>query len=258
MLEDPRSQTHVDAQAQFTNRQHACDTAGVQLPDLDRYLRDSRLQSALNRLSAITQFRPEQWSVLVLCSGRGSEASQLADLGFARVTASDISEAAVAYLTESDKRLEGLVLNAQDTKLKASSYDLVIVQDGLHHLPNPVSGFTEQLRLARRAALFLEPHDSFAGRLVGREWEVNGEAVNYVFRWSRRLVDQVSSSYFGSSKFVNGSYAFWHHNLLMARLLRPFGPDHSVHMARIGKRLADSVAGNLGNQFCGLVTVPDR
>lgn len=253
---DPRAKAHVDAQARFTTNQRLDTRPKTAANDLDRYLRESRLRFAVHRLSTIINVNPETWSVLVLCSGRGSEATELANLGFSNVTASDISGSAVADLTARDNRISGIVLNAQDTGLEPCSYDLVVVQDGLHHLPNPVGGFVEQLRLARRAALFLEPHDSFPGRIIGREWEVNDQAVNYVFRWSTRLVDQVASSYFGSPDFINASYAYWHHNLIMSKLLKPLGNAASVKTAKIGKRLADSLIGRHGNQFCGLVIPP--
>jgi ubiquinone/menaquinone biosynthesis C-methylase UbiE len=65
-----------------------------------------------------------------------------------------------------DKRLKGIVLNAERTNLPSQSFDIALVQDGLHHLSSPVQGFTEMLRVAKRAVVFLEPHDSLVGRMI--------------------------------------------------------------------------------------------
>ena len=58
-----------------------------------------------------------------------------------------------------DERLKTRVLNAEEmSEVEDGSYDLVLVQDGLHHLPRPTLGFTEMLRVARIAAIVIEPH----------------------------------------------------------------------------------------------------
>jgi hypothetical protein len=132
--------------------------------------------------------------------------------------------------------------------------DLVIVQDGLHHLRSPVQGFTEMLRTARIAACFLEPHDSLSGRLLGKRWETNGDAINYVFRWNRRLVDSIASSYLGPDGFESCSFSFWHHNVVLGRFGDAMGGgSRAVALLKLLKNASDAVASRLGNQFCGLV-----
>lgn len=188
---------------------------------LVRYIVSWRLKEAVKRLAAaIDTFSAERISVLILCSGEGLEGSILYDLGFKNITVSDISEKGVQAALDRDPRLKGVQLNAQETGLQSGSFDLVVVQDGLHHLPNPVGGFVEMLRLARVAVLFLEPHKSLVGRVAGTQWERHGDAVNFVFRWDRALVEQVTSSYMCSDSFVNLSFSFWHHNIFLNKLGR--------------------------------------
>ena len=222
---------------------------------LVRYLVSWRLKEAAKRLKAfVDTFSAEQMSVLTLCSGEGLEGSILYDLGFTNITVSDISQKGVQAALKRDPRLRGLQLNAQETGLPGDSFDLVVVQDGLHHLPNPVGGFVEMLRVARVAVLFLEPHESLVGRVMGTKWERKGDAVNYVFRWNRTLVEQVASSYMGPGSFVNLSFSFWHHNILMNKLGRLFGGGgRGQRVAAVTKRLLDGLASRSGNQFCGLV-----
>lgn len=212
------------------------------------------METAWQRLVELAPDLGRQPSVLFLCAGDAGEATVLADLGVKEITISDLSEAGVTAALAADPRLKGVVANALDTGIATSSYDVVIVQDGLHHLPEPVRGFTEQLRIARRAAFFLEGANSFAGRRFGLEWEVEGAFVNHVFRWDRRMVDQVAKSYLGPGSFTNASFSFWHHNLRLATLgARVGGGDRAVRWIARLKRAADVVLPEDGNQFCGMV-----
>jgi hypothetical protein len=116
-----------------------------------------------------------------------------------------------------------------------------------------VRGFTEMLRIATTGIVFLEPHNSLAGRMVGRTWEQHGDAVNYVFRWTRQLVQDVASSYLGRDSFRNLSFAFWHHNIVLEKVGRRFGRRLAVPVVRAAKQVADRLLPASGNQFCGMV-----
>lgn len=221
---------------------------------LVRYLTRWRMETAWRRLVELAPDLGRQPSVLFLCAGDAGEATVLADLGVRDITISDLSEAGVNAALTADPRLKGIVANAIDTGIATDTYDVVVVQDGLHHLPEPVKGFTEQLRIARRAAFFLEGANSLAGRRFGLEWEVEGEFVNHVFRWDRRMVDQVAKSYLGRNSFTNASFSFWHHNTKLASLgARLGGGDQAVAKIAQLKRIADRMLPEGGNQFCGMI-----
>ena len=221
---------------------------------LVRYLTRWRMETAWKRLVELAPELGRQPSVLFLCAGDAGEATVLADLGVRDITISDLSEAGVNAALTSDPRLKGVVANALNTGIATGSYDVVVVQDGLHHLPEPVKGFTEQLRIARRAAFFLEGANSLAGRKFGLEWEVEGEFVNHVFRWDRRMVDQIAKSYLGRNSFTNASFSFWHHNSKLASFgARVGGGDRAVSTVARLKRVADRMLPEAGNQFCGMV-----
>ncbi|HEV3052500.1 MAG TPA: hypothetical protein VGX50_19460, partial [Longimicrobium sp.] len=151
-----------------------------------------------------------------------------------------------------------MVLDMDHQTLPDGAYDLSLVQDGLHHLQDPVRGFTEMLRISTTAAVFLEPHNSLAGRLVGRTWEQHGDAVNYVFRWTRRLVHDVASSYLGRDSFQNLSFAFWHHNVMLEKIGKPLGSRLALPVLRTAKAVFDRVLPASGNQFCGMVVKTPR
>jgi hypothetical protein len=109
------------------------------------------------------------------------------------------------------------------------------------------------LRIAKKAVVFLEPHDSLVGRMIGTKWEQNGEAINWVFRWDKELVQQVVSSYFGSDKFKNLSFSFWHHNPVYAKIAQKMGSSLGLFTVKKIKWLLDITIGKFGNQFCGLI-----
>jgi len=222
---------------------------------LVNYVTRWRLREAFRRLHSVSGDRIGVDSkILVMCAGEGLEGSVLCDLGYRDVTVSDISEVGVRQAVTRDPRLKGVVLNAEAVALEDEVYDIVVVQDGLHHLRSPVAGFTEMLRVSAVAAIFLEPHQSLAGSLLGTKWERNGEAVNYVFRWSRGLVEDVSCSYLVERPFLNLSFSFWHHNIVFGRIGRLVGGGRrGVFLVRALKVTLDGLLGRWGNQFCGLV-----
>jgi hypothetical protein len=225
-----------------------------------RYVTYWRIMEAMRRLSVAAAGRVElDTPILVACAGEGGEASALCDLGYTNVTMSDLSEMGVKAALQRDPRLKGLVLDAQKADLADRCFGVVLIQDGLHHLPSPVQGFTEMLRLASVGVVFLEPHDSLVGRWIGTRWERNGDAVNYVFRWTRKLVEDVSSSYLGPDAFRNLSFSFWHHNPSFDRLGRKLGGGRAGLTVIKGiKGLLDGLAARAGNQFCGLVLMNPR
>ncbi len=218
------------------------------------YIVSWRVRASLERLLKASKGQINSDStILILCSGEGMEGSILCDLGFTNVSVSDLAELGVRAALKRDARLKGFVLNAQMVDLPDGSFDVVMVHDGLHHLPSPVQGFTEMLRVAKKAVVFLEPHDSIVGRLIGTQWERNGSAINYVFRWNRRLVEQVTSGYLGPDAFDNLSFSFWHHNLVFAKITQVLGGARGLPLIKIIKRILDLMAGKYGNQFCGMV-----
>jgi ubiquinone/menaquinone biosynthesis C-methylase UbiE len=255
-FEQSREQLHMARQMEWTEKVLATGPRKhIVAPDaIARYLTPWRLKKAMRRLIQADKGITCASSVLVLCAAEGNEGSILVDMGFLNVTVSDLSETVCGVAMRRDPRLNALALNAEDTGLPALSFDIVVVQDGLHHLQRPVQGFTEMLRIASRAVIFLEPHDSLVGRLIGTKWETNGPAVNYVFRWTKRLVQDTTSSYLGKSAFQNLSFSFWHHNVVLAKAVQRIGSgSFAVSCIRVAKTCMDILLPRMGNQFCGLV-----
>ena len=106
-----------------------------------------------------------------MCGGAGFEAEFLSGFRDVVVT-SDISTGA-SRRAIARARLRGvhylaIVADAERLPFRDASMDIVVVHDGLHHLPDPQAGVLEMLRVARRAVAISEPTPSPATALAMR------------------------------------------------------------------------------------------
>ena len=129
-------------------------------------------------------------SILLGCAGRAFEAPMLMECGM-KVTVSDISDAACAYLKEQYPDADVLKLDFEETGLPEKCFDYVLVSKGLHHLSRPVKGFLEMERLSREGFAFIEAQDSFPVRMIARyiigEYEDTG---TYNYRFTKREIEK--------------------------------------------------------------------
>lgn len=221
-----------------------------------RYSRDRRLRIAFDRLQQVTGESLEAWSALVVCGGAGGEGTYLANRGMREVTVSDFSQRALEHCRGRDSRLSTRELDAEALDVPNASYDLVLVQDGLHHLPRPTLGLTEMLRVARRAVVVIEPHAGLVARLLGREWERIDGAVNYVFRWDERLLEQTVRSYLLERPCAVEDHRLWDYPMLLPMLTRRVGGQgraSTVQKAIYRVLNATSWSRGLGNMMVGVI-----
>ena len=218
-----------------------------------RYIIDRRLKKGLEVLKK--RFKQEDlynWSVLIVCGGVGGEGIFFLKNGFKNVTNSDFSENAIGIAKTLDPRLKTLVLNGESLSLKDETYDLVVVRDGLHHLPRPVLGFTEMIRVAKKAIIVVEPYDSMVGNIIGTEWEGHEGALNYVFRWNKSLVNQVVKSYMLKRFETIKVLRFWDHNVMMSKLSSFLPEKFKYYFVRSLYLLLSSID-FLGNMMVAIV-----
>ncbi len=223
---------------------------------LTRYLRDRRLHVALRYLEQTTLLPASEvrsWSAMTVCAGVGGEGTFLANQGFTDVTVADFSANSLALCNEFDPRLKTRLLNTEAMDLPDRSVDLVLVQDGLHHLPRPALGFTEMLRVARRAVVVIEPHVGLVGRLIGTRWEREDEDVNFVFRWNQAILEQVARSYLLDGPHHVRALRLWDHNAAMAKLVWRFPEDRRLRMAKLGYGALRVLLPRAGNMMVGVV-----
>ena len=222
---------------------------------LTRYARDRRLNKAVAHILSqlrLTLNDIRHWDVLIVCGGVGGEGTFFANKGFHSVTNSDFSENALRLCNRFDPRLRTLQLNAEHLDLPDNSYDLVVVQDGLHHLSRPVLGYTEMLRVSRKATVVIEPHTGIVAKSIGTEWERHDQAVNYVFRWNRAIFEQCAKSYLLEVPCHIKAIRLWDHNTTIAGLARRFPKPLSMAVAKTAYAILALLPG-FGNMMIGIV-----
>jgi ubiquinone/menaquinone biosynthesis C-methylase UbiE len=227
---------------------------------LMRYLRDRRLRVAVDAVTTVTGLRPEQWTSLVVCGGVGGEGTYLANRGCRSVVVSDFSAHALEICARRDPRLRTLQLNAEALDVPDNSYDVVLVQDGLHELRRPVLGLTEMMRVARRAVAVIEPHEGIVARLLGTVWErhegqdtAGKVGENYVFRWNSQFLTNVARSYLLRDATVK-VIRFWDHNVTIGRVASLAGGGRpGLAAARATYGLLDTTLWWIGNAMVGIV-----
>lgn len=152
--------------------------------------------------------------VLEIGCGRGAFARYLAQRG-AKLVAADFSPAAVSYARE---RLAGLgaeviVADIQDIPFPDESFDVVISQETLEHVPDPKRGLSELVRVTRLGGRVLVTTPNYlsliglwrlACRIVGKPYSETGQPINQPLVLLRRVlalrrlgcrVDQVAGTH---------------------------------------------------------------
>jgi len=143
----------------------------------------------LKKAISLLPFSLKGKTVLNICCGDGFEAEYFVKLG-AKVTVSDISEEAVKAARRRCSKVKGVVADAENLPFKDESFDLIIIREGLHHLPNPYKGIAEITRVSRRGFIFIEAQKNFITKILiklglAEEYEESG---NYVYRFTRKEI----------------------------------------------------------------------
>lgn len=145
--------------------------------------------------------------VLVVCGGTADK-DALEAAGFTNVTISNL-----------DERLKGdefspydwSFQDAENLNFSDSSFDFVIVHNGLHHCYSPHKALAGMIRVARKGVFAVEPRDGFIQRFFvrigfGQNYEIdsvvkndmkfggvaNTRIPNYIYRWSEHDVSKTA------------------------------------------------------------------
>lgn len=151
-------------------------------------------------------------SVLAVCANY-REALVLPKFSFSKILITGINEPddKLRGIMENNPRISYQKQNCENISLKSQSYDLVLCKEGLHHLARPVQGLYEMLRVSKNATIFIEPYDTAVGRILDvfnlrsmYERNMSGNILhrdNFVFRWSKRNLQQLLNSYYLESGY---------------------------------------------------------
>lgn len=143
-------------------------------------------------------------SVLIASCGTGIDVHYLRKYYDAQFTVSDLSEKAVEMTLKLDKNIRGSVEDTERLSFADESFDYVFIAASLHHLPRPLVGLYELIRVARHGVIVIEPNDCWLTRLATRlklATEIE-EAGNYVYRLNAWDVKRISQALFYKCHYV--------------------------------------------------------
>jgi len=151
-------------------------------------------------------------SVLAVCANY-REVLSLKKFPFNQILLTGIADPDEKLRNEvaNDERISYQKQNCENISLNSRSFDLVFCKEGLHHLPRPVLGLYEMLRICTRAAIIIEGYDTPLIRVLEifnltSAYETNTQVNicrrdNFVFRWSKRHLQLILNSYYLDSGY---------------------------------------------------------
>lgn len=164
----------------------------------------------------------------------------------------------VRAIANADTRVRYEKQNCERLAFASGSFDLVFCKESLHHLPRPVLGLYEMLRVCRGAALFLEPFDSQLDGLLQRlglstvyESDSLGDVKlrdNFVYRWDRKQLE-----FLLNSLYLRSGYSL---ELTLGWMSSRFNGHRSVAVRRfaaVAGWLAGYIPGSRGNYVTALI-----
>ncbi|HUL35063.1 MAG TPA: methyltransferase domain-containing protein [Candidatus Eisenbacteria bacterium] len=123
---------------------------------------------------------------------------------------------------------DGTGLDAENIALPSDSYPVVFAHAVLHHCRCPQKALGEMVRVSQKHALFLEPNDSWALRMLVRfgysfPYELaavagngysrggmrNGPIPNYIYRWTEEAVRACIFAYHPERQFEIRAHPYW-------------------------------------------------
>ena len=144
-------------------------------------------------------------NVLIASCGTGIDVHYLRKYYDSDFTVSDLSEESVQMTLKLNKNIRGgYVEDNEKLSFSDESFDYVFIAASLHHLPRPILGLYELIRVAKYGLIVIEPNDSWLTRLATRfklATEIE-EAGNYVYRFSAWDVKRISRALFYTCRYV--------------------------------------------------------
>jgi len=112
--------------------------------------------------------------------------------------ATDYSEVAIIKIKKIFPDILSQVEDNEKLSFADNYFDFSFIANSLHHLPRPIMGLYELLRVSKEGVIVIEPNDCLLIDLskkikIAQEYEISG---NYVYRFSKRDVDKLSKSIF--------------------------------------------------------------
>lgn len=128
--------------------------------------------------------------------GSGIDIYYLSKFYNAKILASDYSNEAIERVRKTFAGIEVKVEDNEKLSFNDNYFDWSFIAASLHHLPRPIVGLYELLRVSKQGIIVIEPYDSLLTRIavslgMAQKYEASG---NYVYRFSRGEIYKISRS----------------------------------------------------------------
>lgn len=161
--------------------------------------------AALRRLLTGVKVTLTRKRVLIASCGTGIDVHYLRKYYDPQFTVADLSEEAVQMTLKLNKNIYGgYIEDNEKLSFADRSFDYVFTAASLHHLPRPIVGLYELIRVAKHGVIVIEPNDCWLTRLATRlklATEIE-KAGNYVYRISAWDVKRISRALFYKCHYV--------------------------------------------------------
>jgi ubiquinone/menaquinone biosynthesis C-methylase UbiE len=188
----------------FSHEELYVQYEGNEYHDYFRRLPFAHLEKLLKRAS----IELDGTRLHVASCGSGIDINYLTKQFKAKIFATDYSNKAVEIVRNAFPNVEVKVEDNEKLSFSDNYFAWSFIAASLHHLPRPILGLYELLRVSKHGIIVMEPNDSFLTRFatsIGmiQEYEVSG---NYVYRISKRDVCKVARSGY-CDYFINRCFA---------------------------------------------------
>jgi SAM-dependent methyltransferase len=128
--------------------------------------------------------------------GSGIDIHYLSRFYNAKILATDYSKEGVERVRITFPNVDAKVEDNERLSFADNYFDWSFIAASLHHLPRPIVGLYELLRVSKQGIIVIEPNDSLLTRLATnlkmvQEYEISG---NYVYRISKRDLYKIARS----------------------------------------------------------------
>ena len=163
----------------------------------------------------------------------------------------------ILEIIKGDSRITYQRQNIEKLSPASKSYDFVFCKEALHHLPRPILGLYEMLRVCKHAVIIIEPYKTLIGRILelfnlSSIYETNQKGNikfrnNFVYRWDKNQLRNILNSYYLKSGY--------HLNLTLCWLSNKYGNNSFVIKYLLGfiGWLLSFIPYNRGNYMTALI-----
>jgi len=171
------------------------------------------IEHAITQYQSICKKKKRKLGTVLAVGANYSEAIAFKKFPFKKILLTGLNppDEKTLDMIKKDSRISYQKQNMEKISLKSRSYDIVFCKEALHHIPRPVLGLYEMLRICKHTVIIIEPYETFLGKILeffnlSSIYETNQKGNiksrdNFVYRWSKDQLKNILNSYYLKSGY---------------------------------------------------------